>query len=825
VTPDGVFTPSGADLTNALPVMSEDGTDLYVGDGGNDQLHVLDLTAAGPTLTPIQSIDFGAAVGEPRLALSEDESMLAALPGGTNTVLFYDRQAGGQLQTPPRTVTLPTFVTLYDGVVFMPNASRAILRAGTDVHLVSTGVGGTVLDSLTLQSPTGSVSAVPGRWRAAIMEPSLTRMTVVQALANDTLEVVGAHDFSVLTSFELSAIPAITPDGQIGILPSSSAAPLGGGFLVDLEQTGINSLALIGGQRGATNAVAVDKQGVVLASLDTDSNSLVAQLIARSDPPRIATATLVETTGAFPDGTGGPGDIIQLTFDRPLRPGGGLVGAGDFFLQGGGSLGSSAFVFPVDISLENFATNRAQILLGIGATVNTTAPSVAIDIGPSPTNSLLRSFADGRVAQDLGVVGALDSGVPITQPMFETGSDFSELGGFVQLPGLQGALFTLSSFAMQPGILSETIYIFIGPPPFAFPQAGFLNAVQLRAEAPLPDFDPPATLTVQYDPTGLSSESGESEKFLRIVQLVDMGGEIVPFPLEGTMFIDTVNKTISTEITSLDPTGMAAASESHPRGPSGPVGVFATLPVNPVEERSIFIAPGGAAGASAQSPGAISLSSGDGSVYPNHLISFPGFVQTSGSDPNRIQISVRSSTLFDRVSLGGGTSFPEQSGAIFTVETKNASGQPVAFTSPVDITVQFIERPAANETDAVDFNSIAGDPNQMRMVQDVLAGIGADFEFIGGSVNGSVVTRSGHTPLTDASGAGTFGAVIDPNAVASLSLQDIVNHILGVSVLSQQSAYFLQADLAEPFQVLDAADLVLFVLAHQDEGQPEPRNP
>jgi hypothetical protein len=111
------------------------------------------------------------------------------------------------------------------------------------------------------------------------------------------------------------------------------------------------------------------------------------------------------------------------------------------------------------------------------------------------------------------------------------------------------------------------------------------------------------------------------------------------------------------------------------------------------------------------------------------------------------------------------------------------------------------------------------------MVQDVLAGIGADFEFIGGSVNGSVVTRSGHTPLTDASGAGTFGAVIDPNAVASLSLQDIVNHILGVSVLSQQSAYFLQADLAEPFQVLDAADLVLFVLAHQDEGQPEPRNP
>jgi hypothetical protein len=151
-------------------------------------------------------------------------------------------------------------------------------------------------------------------------------------------------------------------------------------------------------------------------------------------------------------------------------------------------------------------------------------------------------------------------------------------------------------------------------------------------------------------------------------------------------------------------------------------------------------------------------------AYTRHCIEFPNHIETVTTDPARLIVKIQTATLADRWSSSGGQSFPAQSGAIFLVTTTNADGQPVAFTAPVHVTVQFKDRPDPAETDVVLFDGRLGTAGNMRLVRDVQEGAAVDFQFIDApsqivDIASGTVTLRNFVGLTGADGRGVFGAV------------------------------------------------------------------
>jgi hypothetical protein len=194
----------------------------------------------------------------------------------------------------------------------------------------------------------------------------------------------------------------------------------------------------------------------------------------------------------------------------------------------------------------------------------------------------------------------------------------------------------------------------------------------------------------------------------------------------------------------------------------------------------------------------------------DHVIEVPNYQEVTPDDPGRIELTIRSATLFDRVSTSGGQSFPTQSAAVFAVDTLSATGTPMSFDDPVNLTIQFIERGEDDETDTVTFDGLRDVASKMRAVWDAEDGSAVDFQLLGSQIAGSTVQIAGHTPLTGPSGSSAYGAVIDPSAPARLMLEDILDHILGITVLDSSDPLFIEAD-HEPNGVIDAADLVDFI--------------
>jgi hypothetical protein len=101
------------------------------------------------------------------------------------------------------------------------------------------------------------------------------------------------------------------------------------------------------------------------------------------------------------------------------------------------------------------------------------------------------------------------------------------------------------------------------------------------------------------------------------------------------------------------------------------------------------------------------------------------------------------------------------------VKTTDASGGAVEFTSPVNVRAQFMDGMKNAYFDLVDFHGVAGAAFQMRMVCDTCAGPGVDFAFLGQEIPQVVNTRTGTveafgvTCLTDSTGEGVWGAVVD----------------------------------------------------------------
>lgn len=92
------------------------------------------------------------------------------------------------------------------------------------------------------------------------------------------------------------------------------------------------------------------------------------------------------------------------------------------------------------------------------------------------------------------------------------------------------------------------------------------------------------------------------------------------------------------------------------------------------------------------------------------------------------------------------------------------NGQLVAFTDPVNITVQFKQRAHTDLSDCVRFSNWPGLPENMRLVHDQRNGDACHFAFMNlepqivDTAQGTV-SIGGFAGLTGADGRGTFGAV------------------------------------------------------------------
>jgi hypothetical protein len=128
--------------------------------------------------------------------------------------------------------------------------------------------------------------------------------------------------------------------------------------------------------------------------------------------------------------------------------------------------------------------------------------------------------------------------------------------------------------------------------------------------------------------------------------------------------------------------------------------------------------------------------------------------------------------------------------------------------------VQYISRPAATDTDVVDFSSVVGDTARMRVVHSAFStSSGTNFQFVdrpqGVDLMSGKVTVEGFAGLTGPSGVGVIGAVIDTR-VEIVGLQQMIDAILGKTTLTL--AQTVGADVNGDGD-LDMADVVAIINA------------
>jgi hypothetical protein len=356
----------------------------------------------------------------------------------------------------------------------------------------------------------------------------------------------------------------------------------------------------------------------------------------------------------------------------------------------------------------------------------------------------------------------------------------------VQVTQSPDALYTEHRVTLPPNSLAENAQVTLATPSNG---QGVGSSVRIDIGEATPadgvlQFLAPFTLTMGYRDRDFAARSlGQVEDQMRIVELIQVSPGVFQYlPLPGAQQIDTANNLVSVTIPPSGFLGFGSASSSQASpsfatqgvGNSGFSGTFATLPVETVDENRIWITASGAAAAAgllAAGPDA-ELVPGPMGVYLNHRIVFPGWEIDPTPDASSLQVTIRTPTLLERQGGVGPTQdFPAQSGAVFTIEVEDFSGNPAAFTDPVTMEIEYIARPQNSTTDCVDFDSVVGSELQMRGCASYQSGP-PDYALIGSSFAQSVdpvndlVTVNAYTPLTTASGVAQFGAVIDPSIPA-----------------------------------------------------------
>jgi len=487
------------------------------------------------------------------------------------------------------------------------------------------------------------------------------------------------------------------------------------------------------------------------------------------EAPSIISATVSDADN---DGIIETGDLMVLTMDRSVVVTTKVLQASHFFLPvAGDALGRTNFAVQVN------PHNSRQIVLTLGGpavhlvTTGTfsmqyrtpNSPS-GIDFASSLPLGAIVSL-DGIAATDGGVQGVDDSGVDIEISLQGRSATIGRSGGTLRVGPSPNAAYKYHEVVFPSDPQRTTMTIELRPP---VRNLGVIGAIQIKSNVPRPTFPKPVTIRLQYREGDIDWERGQLESSMRVHQLVEKpltkfhwepvpgsqtlsgGPPLVPF--HATKKFDATPRLTSVSVTSLNPCGT-----------SGTIGIFAGLPIETVDERTINIK-SGSGGGIVRDAGLAVLMPGSRGVYTLHKLEIPGYVTTSVTDPQRLVVKVRTATLAERYSQTSGQSFPAQSGAVFTVTVTNASDQPVPFTSPVHMTVQFIDRPNPALTDLVHFNGQLAPAANMRLVRDQVDGEAVDFGFVGApsqTVNPveGTVTVLNYVGLTGMDGCGTFGAV------------------------------------------------------------------
>ena len=519
----------------------------------------------------------------------------------------------------------------------------------------------------------------------------------------------------------------------------------------------------------------------VFAALGSLMAARPAAVLGATGAPMIQSATLVDVNN---DGTVSLGDQIVLTLTRSVTVTTMVLQADHFFLPvESDAIGGSGFQVHVN------QYNGRQILLQLGANVRlqpfgefTTAvvavgsPS-GIDFASTlPVGSIMS--LDGLPAVDRGAAGANDTGIDIRQSLFGLITNLDAAGGMVPVNDFPDAAYTGHALVVPAGALGNLVTFQMKPPPIT---EGVVNAFWIESSSPTLTFAQPATVRVEFHEGDIDFERGQVTAQMRVHQLVEIPGLGFQYlPLPGVHHVMPAPRTAIGRKDAkaggegpqkLDSDGVSSGTvetevgDLNPGGSVGPPGMFAGIPIETVDERTIHIKPG--AGGVIKQANAI-LTPGPDGAYTLHAIEFPGYVETTSTDSLRLTVTIRTALQSERVSSSGGQSFPAQSGAVFVIVAKNASDQPVQFTDPVNLTVQFKTHSNPSLTDTVRFDGDLGMPGSMRAVADGEDGPGVDFAFFfafAQSVNvaqGTVTVQS-LTGLTGVDGKGTFGAVIpDP---------------------------------------------------------------
>jgi len=481
------------------------------------------------------------------------------------------------------------------------------------------------------------------------------------------------------------------------------------------------------------------------------------------EAPRIQTASLCDVND---NATIEGGDQLVLTLDRTVEVTTSVLGATHFFLAvQGDTLGGAGF----RVGLNPVNSRQIVLTLGQGARLTpagafsmsqrTPGSPSGIDFATSLPLGVICSL-DGISAVDGGGLGVNDSGVDMELSLVSGQGSIGRSGGAVSVVNSPNAAYKQHRLTVPANALATTTTFTLRPPQN---NLGVIGAVQIQSSNPAVTFATPATVRVEYREGDIDRERGKLEWEMKVHQLVRDAQGFKYLPVPGAQTLNTAARRVSVGIPNLNPCG------SLP----GTIGVFAGLPIETVDEQRINIAPTGAGVSKGAAP---VLKAGSRGAHTLHQIEFPNFVTTSANDPKRRIVTLRTATLAERWSLGGGCSFPTQSGAVFTVAVTNASGQPVQFTSPVVVTVQFKSRPDPAQTDVVRFDGRLAMAANMRLVRDTLAGEAVDFAFLtapGQAVNSSqgTLTVSNFVGLTGTDGCGTFGAVAMPGFTPARSWQ------------------------------------------------------
>jgi hypothetical protein len=570
-------------------------------------------------------------------------------------------------------------------------------------------------------------------------------------------------------------------------IPPSSFAPLAVSpefeWIVTTDRTGYGTAAVT--FKGLGVAGEMDWQGLLLKSDDNGvtwyapasqaQDSLLHEITLPNQvfPGRYAMVLAADTatpevidavlTDANDNGVADAGEVLTLIFDRGVIVRPAQLSQASFSLPvSGDSLGGAGF------AVAGNTENSRFVDITLGASPTLTIPGAFGPTTPgSPSGIDIASGLLPTAIQSLvGRPAAPSSPRDIDFTLKTKSTLIPTSGGTATLTVSTDAAYNKHELVIPSGALTSPTTFTLQPPPVS---GGQINAVQIVSSPGGVTFNTPTTLTLEYRDSDIDTERGQIESSMLIHQLVEAPlGNFHFDTVAGAQTVDLDDNTVSVDINDLNPEGSA-----------GEVGIFAILPGETIERMIFHVRPEGtgAAGLLASDPGSVVLHVGASGYYTGHEIEIPGYEFTSPTDPARTTFTLRSPTLFERISTVGAESFPTQSASLFVVETVNASGQPVAFTDPVRVRVQFFDGSENAQNDLVGFASTSQPLSHMRLVHDTIDGPLVGFDFIadaghaiGSAPGGGYVERGNITNLTSASGVGTWGAVGHPTLPVELSV-------------------------------------------------------